>query len=84
MHKKTTKAQLSCHEIYFLEQVLTGENTKVLPWKNMKHRSANKRIGKKPNWFKSIEEKVLTGQDREIKDEIKNKLENSQKFKEPS
>jgi len=77
MQKKTTKAQLSCHEIYFLEQVLTGENTKVLPWKNMKHRSANKRIGKKPNWFKSIEEKVLTGQDREIKDEIKNKLENS-------
>jgi hypothetical protein len=43
----------------------------------MKYRSASKRIGIKPNWFKSVEEKVLTGQNREIKEEIKNKLENS-------
>ena len=45
--------------IFTLEQLITNEGNTLLTWQQVKYIRGLKSRGRKPNWYKSIEEKVL-------------------------
>jgi hypothetical protein len=64
-------------DIWVLEQILNIEGSYLLTWQQLKSSRKRSKKGKKANWYKEIEERVLKSKaSREVKDEFKTGMEN--------
>ena len=78
---RSVKNQLNSHGFYYLEQLLTENNSKLIPWTNCKLRSLKEKWGPKPKWYKCLEEKTLIETiNRTIKEKYKEDSDNCYKY----